>query len=769
VAGFAAIATIASFAGSACHRFGNNAARGNSVSVLLVTIDTLRADHLRAYSATGTETPAASRIAREGIRFTAAYTPVPLTLPAHSSIMTGLQPFTHGVRDNGGFYLEPSHRTLATILKEHGFQTAAFVSAFVLDSRWGLGSGFDEYFDRFEVSTADLAAMARVQRPGGDTWRQARSWLDDHVQDRFFVWLHLFDPHTPYTPPEPFQTRYADRPYDGEIAYADSIVGEVLQYLEQHGVLDRTIVVFLSDHGEGLGDHGEDEHGLLLFDSTLHVPWMIRLPNRTRAGAAIDRPVSLIDVTPTILGLLGISTSQPFDGLNLAPLVTGVGTVHEEALYAETYFPRLHFDWSELTSLRDDRYKLIRSPRSRLYDYRADPTESHDLSVPRAAVVSALDRTLTAITARHASAPPIARGLDPDAAQRLGSLGYIGTGISDRALVSATRPDPSDKAGLYRSLTRARALLEKGESEAGTRELRRIVLEDPELEPARRLLREYWLEHRQIREGLDWFGSAAARRTDSPALLVEVGRFERAAGRLDQAIATFDQALAKQNDSIEALTAAAEALRQAGQNERALDLFKRAASKTSDAPPRMRVAETLIKMGRLTEADQVLSSALAVDSHISGAHYLLAQIAEQQHDLQRAEREYRLEMALSTWDYRAPFNLAALVGGRNDHAEQVGLLESIPRIAPQFPEVYFYLAKALLDLGNPSRLPEAIAAADSGLRLAPRSASAPLGHYVLADIYQLEGRPADSQRELRAGQELEQQLGARSAPHASKD
>jgi tetratricopeptide (TPR) repeat protein len=642
------------------------------------------------------------------------------------------------------------------------------VSAFVLDSRWGVGAGFDEYFDRFEVSTADLAAMARVQRPGGDTWHQARSWLDDHVQDRFFVWLHLFDPHTPYTPPEPFQTRYADRPYDGEIAYADSIVGEVLHYLEQHGVLDRTIVVFLSDHGEGLGDHGEDEHGLLLYDSTLHVPWMIRLPNRARAGAAIDRPVSLVDVTPTILGLLGISTPQPFDGLNLAPVVTGVGTVHEEALYAETYFPRLHFDWSEIISLRDDRYKLIRGPRSRLYDYRADPTESYDLSVPRGAVVSALDRTLTAITAHQASATPIARGLDPDAAQRLGSLGYIGTGTGDRALVSSTRPDPSDKASLYRSLTRARALLEKGESEAGTSELQRVVMEDPELEPARRLLREYWLEHHRIREGLDWFRSAAARRTDSAALLVEVGRFERASGRLDQAIATFDRALTKQTDSIEALTAAAETLRQAGQNERALDLFKRAASETSDAPPRMRVAETLIRMGRLTEADQVLSNALAADSHISGAHYLLAQIAEQQHDLQRAEREYRLEIALSTWDYRAPFNLAALVGARNDHAEQIALLEAIPRIAPQFPEVYFYLAKALLDLGNPSRLPEAIAAAEHGLRLAPRSASAPLAHYVLADIYRLEGRPADAQREIRAGQELERQLAA-ATPPASKD
>lgn len=732
------------------------AAPTRNSNVLLITVDTLRSDHLTPYGDARIDTPAITRLAREGVRFTAAYTPVPLTLPAHSSILTGLLPFTHGVRDNGGFYLDPSRPTLATVLKANAFRTAAFVSAFVLDSRWGLANGFDRFFDNFTVSTADLAAMARVQRPGGETWDETRHWLDDHVNEKFFVWLHLFDPHSPYTPPEPYRSRYADRPYDGEIAYADSIVGQAVQYLDSHHVLDQTLVVFLSDHGEGLGDHGEDEHGLLAYDSTLHVPWIIRLPGRDRAGVVIDRAVSLVDVAPTVLGLLGISASQALDGVNLSPIIRGDGTVSGKELYAETYFPRLRFNWSELVTIRDNQYKLIRAPRPELYDYRADPTESRDISEGRATVIAALDRNLTQMTPLQSTALPVARGLDPDAARRLGSLGYIGGRAPASTLPSQSLANPKDKTVTYRALTHARELLDKGSDRDGVTALERIVLDEPDLEPARRLLRDYWLERREIRGGLTWFRSAVARRPDSVPLLIELGTFERAAGQPARATVTMERALAKAPDSMEALTAAAETLREIGQHERALEFFKKAAAQTSDAPPRMRVAETLIKMGRLTEADGVLSAAAAADPHISGAHYLLAQIAEQQHDLARAEREYRLEMAVSSWDYRAPFNLAALLGSKNERAEQVALLESIPRVAPQFGEVYFFLAKALLDLGDRARLPEAVAAAKRGLERAPTSPSAPLGHYVLADIYNLEGRSIDAQREVRLGQQLEQ-------------
>jgi arylsulfatase A-like enzyme/tetratricopeptide (TPR) repeat protein len=734
------------------------------LNVLLISVDTVRTDHLPAYGNARIETPAISKLAREGVRFTNAYTTVPLTLPAHASILTGLQPFTHGVRDNGGFYLDASRPTLATILKSNGFQTAAFVSAFVLDSRWGLGRGFDRYFDDFTVSQADLAAMARVQRPGDETWAEARRWLDSHVNGTFFVWLHLFDPHSPYTPPEPYRTRYADRPYDGEIAYADAIVGRAIDYLDEHRLLDRTLVVLASDHGEGLGDHSEDEHGLLAYDSTLHVPWIIRLPARERAGTTVDRPVSLVDVAPTVLGLLGIAQSQTFDGTNLSPIVRGTGSVGQNHLYAETYYPRLRYNWSELVAIRDDRYKLIRAPRPELYDVRADPGESQDLAASRAALVAVLEQKLAQMTGAHANTPPAARGLDPDAARRLGSLGYIGCGGSSSTHPSQSLPNPKDKTATYRALSRARALLEKGSDREAVAALQTLVLNEPELEPARRLLREYWLDRRRTADGLAWFRAAVATRHESVPLLIELGIFERAAGQLDRSSSTFERALAMAPDSVDALLNAGETVREMGKADRALAMFQQAAAQTPDALPRMRVAETLIKMGRLSEADRVLSEALAADPQTGGAHYLLAQIAEQQHDLARAEREYRLEMSISSWDYRAPFNLASLVGARKDYAEQVTLLQSIPRIAPQFAEAYFYLAKALLDQGDRARFPEAIDAARRGLQLAPSSASAPLAHYVLADIYNLQDRKAEAQREFLLGQQLERASSGGSSP-----
>lgn len=755
----ALIVAVTCSASIACRgeSLGSDRSRKSSArNVLFITVDTVRADHLPPYGYQRLTAPAITRLAREGVTFHSAFTPVPLTLPAHSSVFTGMQPFHHGVRDNGGFYLDPQRPTLATMLKANGFRTAAFVSAFVLDSRWGLASGFDRYFDNFAVSAADLDAMARVQRPGGETWAEARQWLDQHVHEKFFVWLHLFDPHSPYGPPEPYRSQYSDRPYDGEIAYSDSIIGQVIEYLEAKRTLDNTLVIFLSDHGEGLGDHGEDEHGLLAYDSTLHVPWIIRLPGRARAGSVVDRPVSLIDVVPTVLALLGVAAPSGLDGVNLAPLITGDSALRRDELYAETYYPRLRFNWSELAAVRNDEYKLIRAPRPELYQYRIDARESDDIASAHPAIVARLDQILNRMVPPHASATPVASAVDSDAARRLGSLGYIGGDSTVSRRSSQVLANPKDKTGIYRSLARARELLAKGSDRVGIELLEGIVLKEPELTPARRLLRDYWTRHGQARQGIAWFRTAAARHPDAAPLLVEIGALERAAHMFEPAISTFQRALALEAGSVDALTGMAETLRDMRRYDEALTFFRAAAAQCSDAPPRMRLAEALIKMGSLTEAAAVLASATGTDPHIAGAHYLLAQIAEQQHDLVRAEREYRLEMSASPWDYRAPFNLAALVGARDDHREQVILLESIPRIAPEFGEVFFYLAKALLDLGDRARFPDAVTAAKRGLQLAPESPSAPLGHYVLADIYNIEGRRAEAQRELGLGQQLEQ-------------
>lgn len=729
-------------------------------NVLLITVDTLRADRLPAYGYTAVETPAMSRLAREGVRFAAAYTAAPLTLPAHSSLFTGLLPVHHGVRDNGGSHLDPRFTTLAEVLKREGFATGGFVSAFVLDSRWGLARGFDQYIDEFTVSAADLGAMARVQRPAADTWAQARTWLDGLPSGRFFAWIHLFDPHTPYAPPEPFRTTYGERLYDGEIAYVDSVIAQITRYLEERSLLERTLILLMADHGEGLGDHDEEEHGLLAYDSTLHVPWIVRLPNRQLAGRVIEQSVSLVDVFPTVAGLLGITVTSAADGVDRSALMAD-GRGSTDAIYAETLYPRLRMGWSELTAIRSGEYKYIRAPVPELYAYREDPGETDNLASRHPEVVSRLDRILNSVLAEPASPGASAHAPDPQTVKQLQALGYV-SGAPATLAPGQELSDPKSKTGVYRNFTLALRWLSEGREAAGRRALQQVILDEPGLEVARRRLREYWVAKRQFSDARTWLRSALRRHPGEAGLWRDLAIVSRAAGEAADARAAIDRALSLAPDDAESLVVSGEVHRDARQMDAALASFRRA-SVVGPAPvaARMQAVQTLIAVGNLAEAETLVRSVLAADPNAASAHYLLAQIAELRNDSRTAEREYREELERNPWEYRARFNLALLVGARGDGVEKLALLQSIPSYAPDFGEVYFHIAKALLDTGDRGRLEEAARAAERGLQIAPAAPSAALGHYVLADVYQLTNRPSDARREIDRARALEKRLAAR--------
>ena len=264
-----------------------------AANVILITLDTLRSDRLSCYGSKTVDTPNIDAFAAEGVRFTNAASTVPLTLPAHASIMTGLYPPGHGVRENVGLVLDARIPTLAELLGRSGWATAGFVSAFVLDHRWGIGRGFDRYFDDFDLGgleTANVANVGSVQRDGADTVAAAVRWLDKRPAGRpFFLWLHLYDPHDPYAPKEPFRSRHPGRPYDAEVAYTDSLVGEFRRALGERRLLEDSLVVVTSDHGEGLGDHGETLHGFFVYDTTIHVALIVKPPAGLRAGRVVDR------------------------------------------------------------------------------------------------------------------------------------------------------------------------------------------------------------------------------------------------------------------------------------------------------------------------------------------------------------------------------------------------------------------------------------------------------------------------------------------------
>jgi arylsulfatase A-like enzyme/Flp pilus assembly protein TadD len=410
--------------------------------LVLISIDTLRADHLPAYGYRGVDTPAIDALRADAILFARAYTQTPLTLPSHTALLTGLLPAVTGVRDNVGYSLDAARvgsgelPYLPLLLKQHGYATGGAVSAYVLQGKTGLASGFDFYEDSIEFRTG--TGLGGLQRPGTETLRLVLPWLRTAAAPParpFFLFFHIYEPHTPYDPPEPYASRYPQK-YDGEIATADAIVGQLLAELKRANVYDRAIVVLLSDHGEGLGDHGEDEHGVLLYNEAIHVPLLLKLPRRQLAGRNSGAPAALTDVAPTLLGLLGLPVPAKMRGASL--LDTDLRR-DERQVYSETFYPRLHFGWSDLASLVGRRYHTIEGPDPEVYDLDQDPHETRNLLRAERRVYADARRELAGYD--RSLAPPAA--VDAETRAAMTALGYVG-----RTTAGATGPLPDPKAHL---------------------------------------------------------------------------------------------------------------------------------------------------------------------------------------------------------------------------------------------------------------------------------------------------------------------------------
>jgi choline-sulfatase len=437
------VALVATLCGSAsCSRTPQSVAARHFV---LVTIDTLRADRVGVYSGVDL-TPRLDRLAHEGAYAVNAMCHVPLTRPSHATILSGLLPWEAGVRDNLAPTELPSSPLLAEILKGAGFHTAAFVSSIVLQRRGGFGRGFDTYDDDFpKTQSAEL--LNTLQKPGAQTLNAALKWLETQQSaDRIFLWLHLYEPHDPYEPPEPYASRYRDRPYDGEVAYVDSLIGELDDALERSGLRPRTLIAVASDHGEGLGEHQETLHGFFVYQTTLAVPIVLRGPGIARGGR-IDRTVGLVDLVPTALDLLGVAVPQGFhpSGNSLAPTLRGGAPPPEAPQYAESLVPLLHFGWSDLRVLRRGSWKYVLAPRPELYDLSSDPHEQRNVAEEHPDRTAAFRRTLAAILdqERRSEGTRAAEALPVDLIERLGALGYVSG--NDSTARRSPGADPKDK------------------------------------------------------------------------------------------------------------------------------------------------------------------------------------------------------------------------------------------------------------------------------------------------------------------------------------
>jgi len=496
---------LALAASLACHREATTEALrtpSRDANILLITLDTTRADHLSCYAvAPGANpagqpapinrgvtpgptgyalTPNLDALAARGVRFAHATAQVPLTLPSHACIMTGAYPPVHKLRDMGGFVLDKSHPTIASLTQAAGFATAAFVGSRVVAKHFGLSHGFDIYDDDMgaEIEEGKLPGVFPERRAGVVTDR-ALDWLKRNAQRKFFLWAHYYDPHQPYDPPEPFKRQYAAHLYDGEIAYMDEQVGRLLDGLDQLGLTSRTLVIAVGDHGESLGEHGELTHGIFLYDATLHVPLIVAGPDVPR-GQVVDDQVRSIDLHPTVMEFLRLAPSIEAQGVSLWPLIRQGTHVRSNFSYGETLYPRTYMGWSELRAMRTDAWKFIIAPRPELYNLQHDPGETQNLIAKQPAEADQLQKKIWEVAGTQGKTETISTvPVEEQTRQELESLGYVSGGSAREIQLGTDAPDPKDRIGVLKTMEEAERFLNAHDNGRAVQRMEEALRQDP--------------------------------------------------------------------------------------------------------------------------------------------------------------------------------------------------------------------------------------------------------------------------------------------------
>jgi choline-sulfatase len=713
-------------------------------NVLLISIDTLRADHVSAYGFPRPTTPNIDAVAREGVLFKNVHTPVPMTLPAHVSMLTGTLPPTHGLRDNLLNRLPDVSLTLAEMLKPHGFTTGAIVSSFVLDRRFGTSQGFDTYDDRFQAvhKIGDL-----TERKGDETARLARDWLDGHKEKPFFLFVHFYDPHDPYEPPEPFASKWSEHPYEGEVAFADDCVGQVLGKLRQLGLYDQTLVVITGDHGEMLGEHGELNHGFFIYEGALRVPLVVRVPGGR--AAQVDTPVSLVDIAPTIVAQVGAPVPREVQGVDLSPWLAGRGTTGGgRSLYAETVTPTRYYGASSLLGVIVDGWKYIETSRPELYDLRSDPAEAVNLLEREPGRAEALGRTLVAILAAAGRAPgpaPESAALDEESRQRLAALGYLGRsgGVSAQGF-DRSKDDPKDLIAFFRKDQRLNKLVEEKRYPEARTLCEEMLRQRPGFADCHLQMSKIAAAEGNLDAALTAARKAVAVGPKNDKAHVQLAGLLKERGDLDGAVAHLRQALALEPGSPDTRMLLGRALAEKGRLDEAASLLgASAAAQPESAAAATQLGFVLARQGKLDEAVRSYRRALALDPGSAEAHaYLGSALASQ---AQWGEATEHFAAALKAKPENAELHdwmgVALREQGRADEA--LGHFREAVRLAPGLAIAHYNLGRALKQQG---KLDEAVLHYRRALDVDPRLAAA---HNGLGSVLGARGRMAEATVEFR--------------------
>jgi len=603
------------------------------LNVVVVTIDTLRPDHLHCYGYGKIETPTIDGIAQSGTLFENAVTQTPLTPPSHASIFTGLNPPSHHVRDTGGFILQPASITLATILQRQGWDTAAFISSAVLKKLFGFSQGFAVYDDQLPRPGKGHEFLEDAERRAGDTVDHAVRWLDAQSGKPFFMWVHLYDPHAPYQPPAPYREKYKDRLYDGEIAYADHELGRLFDAVRKKSPAEKTLIAILSDHGESLGEHGEYSHGVFLYDATLRIAFMISGAG-VPAGIRVKQQARAIDFLPTILELMGGNAPAEVQGASLTPYFVGK-EAPTAVSYAETLYPKINMGWAELRAIRTNHWKYIRAPKPELYDLSQDPAETTNVITSHAAEVQRFEAQLKAVIGTDGREKVETAMIDQRTMDQLKSLGYA-SGFAARTYnLTGEGPDPKDRVGILKLLEAADR---SGEHVA---DAQRIAL---------------------LRQAL-------SEDATNPLLYYSLGAAFEKAGRYGDAMKVYSTALHNGIENARLHSRLGDLLVRAGRKDEAIPEYERAAQlNPADAESQANLATAYLEKGRLADAERVYKWVITTDPAYAAAYNGLGVIAIQRQDAATARGYFEKAVALDGDLVEAQLNLGIIYKDAGDRA-----------------------------------------------------------------------------------------------------
>ncbi len=585
------------------------------VNVLLITIDTLRPDYLTCYGKARAATPWIDRLAASGVRFNQAFAQVPLTPPSHASIMTGTYPSKHKVRDLEGFKLDDRIPTLASCVKSAGFHTAAVIGSAMLHRRCGLNKGFDVYFDDMKDSSQHSQSQGEVAELRGEVvTRRALEWLTGLPKEkgaessqRFFLWAHYFDPHFPYNPPEPYRSRYANDVYAGEVAYVDAQIGELLNGLTRLGLEKTTLVALLSDHGESLGEHGESTHGVFLYDSTMHIPWVMAGPGLP-GHRVIDDQVRTIDVMPTILEYLGLSQDRKIQGLSVLPAILEGRSFAAQFSYMETIYPKTHLGWSELRGLRTKDWKLIDAPKPELYKISDDAGETKNVVAQFPSPVRELRQKMREAADNANGTEHLEIQASSDEKRRqLQSLGYASAGTPRRIELDFSGSDPKDRIHILARIGKADLLMVQNRFREAT-----IILEE------------------SLRED-----------STNPLIYRQMGFCLQQAGQLKRAIQLYQQAIQRGADNDQTHAELGTVYMQLGDKLHAMESMEEAALQNPlDLGNLGNLATIYLELARTADCQRVLRTILGQKPDHAVANNLSGVLSVQQGQKQMARRYF---------------------------------------------------------------------------------------------------------------------------------